>query len=446
MTALDTRQIAEKELKRAAFPAVRQEMRVVFAEAAFDRAVARGDGDTSREIGGVLVGELLRDDSGPFLRVDATIDALHAEEKGAELTFTHATWEHIHKQMDEAHEGKKIVGWYHTHPGFGIFLSDRDEFIHKSFFNLPFQIALVYDPKSKEHGVFAWREGAPVRSRRYWVGDREHLWDGARVATPREERPPKSLRGGASKRADDAKADEARPAKGEEEPGSWSMRSIAAGSLIAAILGAAGGFWLGTRDARAALQQMDAELSRVRSDAMRGAIREIDAQLVGMLRSTIGNDAVQRPLEQMIADLEEADRIFTDAPAPGTPELEVGLAKIRLARDRGRRIRDDRGDAHAALARLEEAARQGALSPAEMTRDLGVVRAGLGALYAELAGDALRAGDVRRAERLLAVAASVDPANRARYEQAPSLEPPRPGAPLPPAPPNVAPRSGKGSP
>jgi proteasome lid subunit RPN8/RPN11 len=181
VTVLDVRQIAQKDLTTGRFPAVRQELRVVLAETAFDRAVTRGDADLTREIGGVLVGEILRDESGPFLLVDATIDALHAEEKGAELTFTHATWDHIHKEMDSKHAQKKIVGWYHTHPGFGIFLSDRDQFIHKSFFDLPFQIALVYDPKSKEHGVFAWREGQPARARRYWVGEREHTWDGARA-------------------------------------------------------------------------------------------------------------------------------------------------------------------------------------------------------------------------------------------------------------------------
>ncbi|TMQ25117.1 MAG: hypothetical protein E6J90_06620, partial [Deltaproteobacteria bacterium] len=120
--------------------------------------------------GGVLVGEVLRDDAGPYLRIDATIDALHADEKGAELTFTHATWEHIHKEMDGKHQDKRVVGWYHTHPGFGVFLSDRDQFIHKSFFNLPFQVAFVYDPKSREHGMFTWHDNEVWRARRYWIG------------------------------------------------------------------------------------------------------------------------------------------------------------------------------------------------------------------------------------------------------------------------------------
>jgi len=181
MSSLDVRAIDEKELDDKPFPKVKQEFRVLLAEEAFDRAVERGDADTSREIGGVLVGEVLRDAAGPYVKIDTTIDALHADEKGAELTFTHATWDHIHAEMDKKHKGKKIVGWYHTHPGFGIFLSDRDQFIHKSFFNLPFQVALVYDPKAREHGVFTWHENEVWRARRYWIGSREHVWDGART-------------------------------------------------------------------------------------------------------------------------------------------------------------------------------------------------------------------------------------------------------------------------
>jgi hypothetical protein len=38
-----------------------------------------------------------------------------------------------------------------------------DLFIQDNFFNLPWQTALVYDPKSGEEGAFIWRNGRPVR-------------------------------------------------------------------------------------------------------------------------------------------------------------------------------------------------------------------------------------------------------------------------------------------
>jgi proteasome lid subunit RPN8/RPN11 len=415
MTALDVRQIAEGELKKVKFPAVRHEFRIFIEEKAFDRAVTRGDADTTREVGGVLVGELLRDEAGPFLRVDATIDALHAEEKGAELTITHATWEHIHKEMDERYAGKKIVGWYHTHPGFGIFLSDRDQFIQSSFFNLPFQIALVYDPKTKEHGVFSWRDGQPARSRRYWVGEREHTWDGARgAAAAKDEGTPKSARAAAPaapRRAEEPRTDDA------QQNGATDWRSMAGIGLVVAVLAGIGGFWYGTREARAVIGQLSGELQRAREEAVRGAINDLDSRLVGLLRTTVGNEAVRKPLDLALADLEEAEKSLALSVGPGDPEHATALAKIQSARERAQQIKNDRGDAQAALAKLEEVARQATLDPVEVTRDLAVTRSALGALYAELALDGAKSGDLRRAQRMLAAAANVDPSNRARYEQ-----------------------------
>ena len=47
-----------------------------------------------------------------------------------------------------------MIGWYHSHPGWGVFLSDRDQFICESFFVGRLDIAMVVDPQSKQLGVF----------------------------------------------------------------------------------------------------------------------------------------------------------------------------------------------------------------------------------------------------------------------------------------------------
>lgn len=39
-----------------------------------------------------------------------------------------------------------IVGWYHSHPGYGCFLSPIDIQTQKSFFTKPYHVALVIDP------------------------------------------------------------------------------------------------------------------------------------------------------------------------------------------------------------------------------------------------------------------------------------------------------------
>ncbi len=106
-----------------------------------------------REVGGALIGDFCKDKvgSGYFLDVIAILKAEHAVEETASLTFTHDTWNALHEQVDKNFSDKAIVGWYHTHPGFGVQLSKKDVFIHDNFFSLPYQIALVLDPLSKTY-------------------------------------------------------------------------------------------------------------------------------------------------------------------------------------------------------------------------------------------------------------------------------------------------------
>jgi proteasome lid subunit RPN8/RPN11 len=113
------------------------------------------------EVCGVLVGNVYHDGAGPWLYVEYAIEGNHAAQKAAQVTFTADTWTHIQATMDRDYPEKRILGWYHTHPGFGIFLSDMDLFIQDNFFPEPWQVALVYDPKAKEEGVFFWKKGRP---------------------------------------------------------------------------------------------------------------------------------------------------------------------------------------------------------------------------------------------------------------------------------------------
>ena len=104
------------------------------------------------EVCGVLIG----DERKNSVVIDACIAGLNAAQAGTHVTFTQDTWEHIYKKKDADYPDQRIVGWYHSHPGFGVFLSDHDTFIHKNFFSSPLQVAWVYDPHSDEEGCFGW--------------------------------------------------------------------------------------------------------------------------------------------------------------------------------------------------------------------------------------------------------------------------------------------------
>ena len=129
------------------------------------RQHARGNSKT--EVCGVLVGS----DSDGVTSIDACIAGENATQGGAHVTFTQDTWEHIYKVKDRDYPNERIVGWYHSHPGFGVFLSDHDTFIHQNFFSSPQQVAWVYDPHSDEEGCFGWQGERLERLERFSVVD-----------------------------------------------------------------------------------------------------------------------------------------------------------------------------------------------------------------------------------------------------------------------------------
>jgi proteasome lid subunit RPN8/RPN11 len=119
------------------------------------------------EVCGVLIGQ----DHDQRIEVAACIEGQNAEEAGAHVTFTQNTWEHIYAVKDQKYPEARIVGWYHSHPGFGVFLSDHDTFIHRNFFSSPGQVAWVFDPHSDEEGCFGWVDGRIERLTRIAVVD-----------------------------------------------------------------------------------------------------------------------------------------------------------------------------------------------------------------------------------------------------------------------------------
>jgi proteasome lid subunit RPN8/RPN11 len=107
------------------------------------------------EVCGVLIGNTEHE----RMTVEACIAGINAAQGGAHVTFTQDTWEHIYKIKDKDFPEHKIVGWYHSHPGFGVFLSEHDLFIQQNFFSNPQQVAWVFDPHTDEEGCFGWIGG-----------------------------------------------------------------------------------------------------------------------------------------------------------------------------------------------------------------------------------------------------------------------------------------------
>lgn len=122
--------------------------------------------DPSVELGGVLLGGHYEDAEGrPFVVITDSLRAEHYESTKGSFKFTHETWSAISRRRDEFPDDTQMVGWYHTHPGWGIFLSGMDTFICDHFFNKPLDVALVIDPCQHERGFFQWTTVGERRTR-----------------------------------------------------------------------------------------------------------------------------------------------------------------------------------------------------------------------------------------------------------------------------------------
>jgi hypothetical protein len=117
------------------------------------------------EICGALIGRL----SETGTSVIGAVAGEGASQGSAHVTFTQEAWARIHEEKDRKYSGESIVGWYHSHPGFGVFLSDHDLFIHKHFFSTPGSLAWVYDPHSDEEGCFGWEGSEIIRLEQFSV-------------------------------------------------------------------------------------------------------------------------------------------------------------------------------------------------------------------------------------------------------------------------------------
>ncbi|UCH95796.1 MAG: Mov34/MPN/PAD-1 family protein [Candidatus Aminicenantes bacterium] len=168
----DVSEINLEELEESSFPSL-AEYRVAITDEAYKNIHKHSRENTDLELCGVLIGRISKDKAGPFLFITDIIRGEYAENEGVQVTFTHETWAHISDIKDSKFPDKLIVGWYHTHPRFGIFLSEQDLFIHKNFFNNPWQVAFVVDPIFEDEGFFAWYNGEPTLIHYYWVAGRK---------------------------------------------------------------------------------------------------------------------------------------------------------------------------------------------------------------------------------------------------------------------------------
>lgn len=301
--------------------------------------------DRSVELGGILLGkECVDPETGqPFVWITRSLEAQHYENSSASFTYTHEAWEQITRERERRFPDLDIVGWYHTHPDFGIFLSGHDEFLHRHFFSQPLQVAYVVDPVRHARGFFRWRDGRldPVGGF-YLIGARAERVALARLANQLEGLPTAEGSVGLAPRLE---AELIAMIKRPQTP-SGMERSSGYGPLVAILsllLGAvltALAVWL--QVAGSELREQSRSLRRLAeaipsAGASPPALLEVEAKR-RVLEALLGELRIGEPPEAVATRLQ---RVFETIDAERRRDSRLAIeneALARLAEDRQREL------------------------------------------------------------------------------------------------------------
>jgi proteasome lid subunit RPN8/RPN11 len=148
---------------------IKPNVKIFFVQSAYRKCFEHSISDVEHEVGGALVGEVRSDSlrAQTYIVIQEIIPATFTNSSETHLTFTQETLVHFNNQMETLYPGKRIIGWYHTHPRLGVFMSGHDLFLHRHFFPEPIQVALVIDSVYHNAGFFCWQPGQNLDPRHY---------------------------------------------------------------------------------------------------------------------------------------------------------------------------------------------------------------------------------------------------------------------------------------
>ena len=125
---------------------------------------------SSDEQGGLLIGVPYRQpgNTGPAENIDivsvvCAVPATQSSGTGYSLRMEAAVWADANEKMSSlALNGKRIIGWYHSHPGLGAFFSSTDMRTQRAFFSHFYSVGWVIDPSDDTHAMFIGPDSQPV--------------------------------------------------------------------------------------------------------------------------------------------------------------------------------------------------------------------------------------------------------------------------------------------
>ncbi len=173
------------------------QQRVFMTYACLKQMLAHTQRNLNAEVGGILLGQIFRSDRGIVTVLAEAVAAARTEAGLGHVTFSHETWADLYQYLESLATDADIVGWYHTHPGFGVFFSNQDRFIQENFFGGPGQVGIVLDPVADSVLLFVSHQGETVACNGFWVtGAKEDMAAArqlvAKLTYTKQKTPPRS--------------------------------------------------------------------------------------------------------------------------------------------------------------------------------------------------------------------------------------------------------------
>ncbi len=118
------------------------------------QAAAAAAAASRKECLSLLLGEARTWRGKPYAVVTGLADGGN-DATAVSVKFEEGAFPALAQQLNDAVDrGELVVGWAHSHPSYGCFLSPTDVRTQKAYFNRPFSVALVIDPLRGEKQFF----------------------------------------------------------------------------------------------------------------------------------------------------------------------------------------------------------------------------------------------------------------------------------------------------
>lgn len=117
------------------------------------------------EVGGFLLGQIRKRVPELDVTVDKFVPITTAEQNVYTVEFGSNAWVEL-AELQEDHPEMELIGWFHTHPGHGLFLSRPDLKIQHGFFSKDHQIAMEIDPltDNMDTAFFSWKSNGKMNN------------------------------------------------------------------------------------------------------------------------------------------------------------------------------------------------------------------------------------------------------------------------------------------